>query len=76
VIRLISAIFFLAVVTSQDQLTSVDHDNRSLGAAVVNTQILTILNYDGAQVYIYGSSSNENENAAKPQKWIFYYYGH
>ncbi|CAF1332399.1 unnamed protein product [Adineta ricciae] len=37
------------------------------------TQILTIVDYKGSQVYIYGAISNENENKLTPQKWIFYY---
>ncbi|CAF1523447.1 unnamed protein product, partial [Rotaria sordida] len=45
----------------------------SFATAVVNTQILTILNYHGAQVYIYSALSNENENKLTPQKWVFYY---
>ncbi|CAF1032595.1 unnamed protein product [Rotaria sordida] len=68
-----TTIFFITVVLSDDKLPLLKRDNPSLGTAVVNTQILTILNYDGAQIYIYSSLSNENENAAKPQKWIFYY---
>ncbi|CAM4808971.1 unnamed protein product [Rotaria magnacalcarata] len=45
----------------------------SLGTAIVNTQILTIFNYKGNQVYVYGALSNENENKLTPQKWIFYF---
>ncbi|CAF3896706.1 unnamed protein product, partial [Rotaria sp. Silwood1] len=45
----------------------------SFATAIVNTQILTILYYHGAQVYIYSALSNENENKLTPQKWLFYY---
>ncbi|UJR06572.1 hypothetical protein I4U23_010856 [Adineta vaga] len=48
-------------------------NDTSLATSVVNTQILTIVDYRGAQVYIYGTRANENENKLTPQKWIFYY---
>lgn len=45
----------------------------SFGTAIVNTQILTIFNYQGGQIYVYSALSNEKENALTPQKWIFYF---
>jgi hypothetical protein len=45
----------------------------SLALAVVNTHILTIFDYNGAQIYIYSALSNENDNKLTPQKWLFYY---
>ena len=48
-------------------------DAPSLATAVVNTQVLTMFNYHGSQIYIYGAVSNEIENAHKPRKWVFYF---
>jgi hypothetical protein len=45
----------------------------SLGTVVINTQVLTIFNYQGSQIYVYSALSNEEENLLKPQKWIFYF---
>lgn len=45
----------------------------NLATAIVNSQVLTILNYQNNQVYIYGALSNENENRLTPEKWVFYF---
>ncbi|CAF1135893.1 unnamed protein product, partial [Didymodactylos carnosus] len=52
---------------------STSRNDPSFATAVVNTQILTIFHHQGAQVYVYGAFSNENENEKTPEKWIFYY---
>jgi len=44
--------------------------SRSLASSVANTNILTLFKYNGSQIYVYSSASNEGE---KPEKWIFYY---
>ncbi|CAF3213615.1 unnamed protein product [Rotaria sp. Silwood2] len=46
---------------------------RSLADGTVNTNIFTLFNYNGGQVYVYSSFANENENNGNPQRWIFYY---
>ncbi|CAF2895915.1 unnamed protein product [Rotaria sp. Silwood2] len=45
----------------------------SLGTVVVNTQVFTMFNYQGSQIYVYNALTNENENLLTPQKWIFYF---
>ena len=45
----------------------------SLATAVVNTQVLTMFDYHGSQIYIYSALSNELENLLTPRKWVFYF---
>ncbi|UJR17375.1 hypothetical protein I4U23_004270 [Adineta vaga] len=58
------------------QLNNVEHvvdsapTTHSFASGTVNTNILTLFKYNGSQIYVYGSVSNEDD---KPQKWIFYY---
>ncbi|CAF1045207.1 unnamed protein product [Didymodactylos carnosus] len=59
-------------ITSGTQARAASTDS-SLATAVVNTQVLTIFQYQGTRVYVYSALSNENENKAEPQKWVFYY---
>lgn len=58
--------------TNTTAKTLVGRNNPSLATAVVNSQVLTIFNYNGNQIYIYDALSNENENRLTPQKWVFY----
>lgn len=44
--------------------------SRSFASGIANTNILTLFKYNGNQIYVYRSASNEGET---PQKWIFYY---
>lgn len=44
--------------------------SRSLASSIANTNILTLFKYNGSQIYVYSSASNEGE---KREKWIFYY---
>ncbi|CAF1639711.1 unnamed protein product [Adineta ricciae] len=46
---------------------------RDLAGATINTNIFTLFNYNGSQIYVYSSFANENENKVYPHRWIFYY---
>ena len=60
-------------MTNTTSKTLIGRNNPSLATAVVNSQILTIFNYNGNQIYVYNALSNENENRLTPQKWVFYF---
>ncbi|CAF4440843.1 unnamed protein product, partial [Rotaria magnacalcarata] len=45
----------------------------SFARSVVNTNILTLFNYNGSQIYVYSSLANDANAAVTPHKWIFYY---
>jgi hypothetical protein len=48
-------------------------NQRSLSDRTVNTNVFTIFNYNGSQIYVYSTFTNENENKFNQHRWIFYY---
>ncbi|CAF4572959.1 unnamed protein product, partial [Rotaria magnacalcarata] len=41
----------------------------SFARSVVNTNILTLFNYNGSQIYVYSSLANDANAAVTPHKW-------
>jgi hypothetical protein len=57
-------------VDSSSSIVAAAPTSRSFASGIANINILTLFKYNGSQIYVYGSASNEGE---PPQKWIFYY---
>lgn len=47
--------------------------NSNFVRSIVNTNIFTLFNYNGSQIYVYSSITNEGDSPITPRKWIFYY---
>ncbi|CAF3891642.1 unnamed protein product [Rotaria sp. Silwood1] len=60
----------IEVVDSSPSIVVAAPTSRSLASGTANTNIVTLFKYNGSQIYVYSSVSNEGE---APQKWIFYY---